>query len=78
MKDKSRFAKELGAKNQKVIFARSKPIASTRPMPRQRDPLELAVATRRQTHEEQRHFEAVLDVFLSEMVRQHLGPQKQS
>jgi hypothetical protein len=76
MKGKSRFAKELGARKEKDQFARSKPIASTRPMPRQRDPLELAVATQRQTPEEQRHFEAALDVFLSEMVRQHLGPQK--
>jgi hypothetical protein len=37
----------------------------------------LAVATRRQTPEEQRQFHAALDVFLAELVRQHLGPQRQ-
>jgi hypothetical protein len=38
-------------------------------------PLAIAVAYRRQTHEEQRQFNAALDVFLAEWVRQHLGPQ---
>jgi hypothetical protein len=46
--------------------------APTRPMPRQRGPLKLAVATRRQTHEQQRQYNAALDGFLAEWVRQHL------
>ena len=51
--------------------------ASTRPMPRRRGPLNLAVATRRQTHEQQRHYNAALDGFLAEMVRQHLEAEKE-
>jgi hypothetical protein len=47
----------------------------TRPMSRSRKPLALAVAHRRQAHEEQRQFEAAIDGFLTEWVRQHLGPQ---
>jgi hypothetical protein len=33
----------------------------------------MTVAVRRQTPEEQRHWEAAFDVFLAELVRQHLG-----
>jgi len=51
--------------------------ASTRPMPRQRGPLKLAVTTRRQTHEQQRQYSAALDGFLAEMVRQHLEAEKE-
>jgi hypothetical protein len=58
--------------------ASSKRSATTQPMPRRRGPLDLAVATRRQTPEEQRQFERALDVFLTEWVRQHLEAQKAS
>ena len=51
--------------------------ASTRPMPRRRGPLNLAVATRRQTHEQQRQYNAALDGFLAEWVRQHLEAEKE-
>ena len=51
--------------------------ASTRPMPRRRGPLNLAVATRRQTHEQQCQYTAALDGFLAEMVRQHLEAEKE-
>ena len=51
--------------------------ASTRPMPRRRGPLHLAVTTKRQTHEQQRQYSAALDGFLAEMVRQHLEAEKE-
>ena len=51
--------------------------ASTRPMPRRRGPLNLAVAAKRQTHEQQRQYNAALDGFLAEMVRQHLEAEKE-
>ncbi len=50
--------------------------ASTRPMPRRRGPLNLAVTTRRQTHEQQRQYSAALDGVLAEWVRQHLEAEK--
>lgn len=56
--------------------AGSRPPSTTRPMSLQRRPLDLAVATRRQTHEQQRQFNAALDGFLAEMVRQHLEAEK--
>jgi hypothetical protein len=36
------------------------------------------VATRRQTPEEERRFDAALDLFLMELVRQHLDPHGKS
>lgn len=60
---------------QKEDHAKSKRPASNRPMPRRRGPLDLAVATVRQTPEEQRQFTEALDVFLTEWVRQHLEAQ---
>ena len=57
--------------------ARASTSAPTRPMPRRRGPLNLAVATRRQTHEQQRQYNAALDGFLAEMVRQHLEAEKE-
>ncbi len=48
----------------------------TRPMSQSRTPLTIAVAHRRQTPEEQRQFNAALDVFLAEWVRQHLDAAK--
>ena len=53
--------------------ARGKRLPPTRPTSRPRTPPAIAVATRRQTPEDQRQFNAALDVFLAEWVRQHLG-----
>ena len=56
--------------------AKGMPPPPTRPLSPSRRPPSIAVAHRRQTQEEQRQFNAALDVFLAEWVRQHLGPQK--
>lgn len=58
--------------------ASSKRSATAKLMPRRRGPLDLVVAARRQTPEEQRQCNAALDVFLAEWVRQHLEAEKAS
>ena len=60
-------------KTRKEDAARSERRPPTRSMSRLRGPLTIAVAYRRQTPEEQRQFNAALEVFLAEWVRQHVG-----
>ncbi len=72
-----RLLKGSQGRTSKEEAARLSMPASTRPMPRRRGPLNLAVATRRQTHEQQRQYNAALDGFLAEMVRQHLEAEKE-
>ncbi len=43
-----------------------------------RKPAAVAVSVRRQTPEEERQMEAVIDLFLAETVRQHFERQSQS
>lgn len=68
--------KDLKAKPSKEDRAKAYTACPTRPLSPSRNAPALAVATRRQTPEEQRQFNAALDVFLAEWVRQHLGPQE--
>lgn len=58
-------------KSAKCRFADRRSAPQSLKAPRRR-PLDLAVAIRRQTPEEQRQFEAAFDVFLAELVRLHL------
>ncbi len=51
---------------------------ANRPRRDGRRPVAVAVSVRRQTHEEQRQMEAVIDLFLAETVRQHFERQSQS
>lgn len=53
-------------------LATSKRPSTVRLVPGRRGPLDVAVAIRRQTPEEQRRFNAAFEVFLAEMVRLHL------
>ena len=55
-------------------IAKEMPPPPTGPLSPSRRLPSIAVAHRRQTHEEQRQFNAALDVFLAEWVRQQLGP----
>ncbi len=52
--------------------------ASARSMPSQppRKTAFAAVASRWQTPEEERHFNAAFDLFLAELIRQHLDPHE--
>jgi hypothetical protein len=78
MQRSRRLFKEATATVLKEEVARANAPAPTRPMPRRRGPLDLAVAVRRQTHEQQRQFNTALDGFLAEWVRQHLEAEKAS
>jgi hypothetical protein len=78
MRDKSSKKKELARASSNCDVARAKRAAMAGPMPRRRGPLDLAVATRRQTPEEQRQYTGALDAFLAEWVRQHLEAQRKS
>ena len=51
---------------------------SSRPRRDDRKPVAVAVSVRRQTPEEERQMEAVIDLFLAETVRQHFERQSQS
>ncbi len=51
---------------------------ASRPRRDGRKPVAVAVAVRRQTPEEERQMEAVIDLFLAETVRQHFERQSQS
>ena len=51
---------------------------SNRPRRDGRKPVVAAVSVRRQTPEEEREMEAVIDLFLAEIVRQHFERQSQS
>jgi len=73
---KRRLLKELKVKALEEETAKAKSLPLAEVASRSRKPLVLAVAHRRQTPEEQRRFNAALDVFLSEWVRQHLGPHE--
>ena len=58
--------------NRKVAIRRMPPSSDDkRPMP------PIAVALRRQTLEEERHFHAALELLLAEMVRQHFDREGQ-
>jgi hypothetical protein len=78
MRPNARRKKELKRKQANEESATRNYSAPTRPLSGARRSLDLAVAIRRQTPEQQRQFSAVLDGFLAEMVRQHLGPQRSS
>jgi hypothetical protein len=78
MRTTKRLFKEHTVTVLKEEVARANAPAPTRPMPRRRGPLDLAVAVRRQTHEQQRQFNTALDEFLAEWVRQHLEAEKAS
>jgi len=52
--------------------AKANPTSSAQPLLSPRKPFAIAVAHRRQTHEQQRQYIAALDGFLAEWVRQHL------
>ncbi len=71
-----RSLKESARVRSKEEAARLSAPATTRPMPRRRGPLDLAVATKRPTHEQQRLYSTALDGFLTEWVRQHLEAEK--
>ncbi len=51
---------------------------ASRPRRDGRKPVAVAVSVRRQTPEEERQMEAVIDLFLAETVRQHFERQSQS
>jgi hypothetical protein len=78
MKRKTQRKKEFDKVNANEEFATRNRSAPTRPLSGPRRSLDLAVAIRRQTPEQQRQFSAALDGFLTEMVRQHLDPQRSS
>lgn len=75
MRQKTKFLKELKAADANKEVARTNRSALTRPMLCRRRSLDLAVAIKRQTPEQQRQYNAAVDGFLAEWVRQHLGPQ---
>ena len=66
-----RKLKEQGVRKGKGCRSTA-PSAQSRPTNPKSTP-SMTVAVRRQTREEQRHWEAAFDVFLAELVRQQLG-----
>lgn len=78
MRANARCKEELKKGNANEEFATRNRSAPTRPLSGPRRRLDLAVAIRRQTPEQQRQFSAELDGFLTEMVRQHLDPRRSS
>jgi len=78
MRPNVRCKKELEKRKANEECATRNRSAPTRPLSGPRRSLDLAVAVRRQTPEQQRQFSAALDGFLTELVRQHLEPQRSS
>jgi hypothetical protein len=68
-KRKLKGSKVVSAKDD---IARLESRAANRSLPNRRASISLAVAFRRQTSEQQRHYNAAVDGFLAEWVRQHL------
>lgn len=68
----SKTSKESARIAMKEDAVKSRDSAPRRSMPPRRRSLNIAVAVRQQTPEEQRQYIEALDVFLTETIRQHL------
>jgi len=75
MRTGGKIIKELKSHRSEKDNAGVNPSEPVRLMPHRRKPPSLVVVSRQQTPEEQRQCNAALDAFLTEWVRQHLGPQ---
>jgi hypothetical protein len=71
----NKTSKERARISTKEDAVRSKDSVPPRSMPPRRRSLDIAVAVRQQTPEEQRQYIEALDVFLTELTRQYLGSQ---
>ena len=66
--------KNKQARGKPIAAAASRVQSDARPHSRNRqDPIAVAVSIRRQTSDEERRYKAALQLFLTEVVRQHLG-----